>query len=184
MNDDGLEAASVRVLMEQYARLITTILDTEAEGGLADLDASSTPKPRREIIADEMERARAMAHPLSLALVFLNQGEELAGDGSTDVDSLESEFSERLKNVAVDARVERFGELTYGIFYHGSKEGVARWASGIQDAFPNEDESLAGGVSVGVAVMQERHSGADELKSDASAALLEAFQSGECIIVE
>ncbi len=184
MNDDGLEAASVRVLMEQYARLITTILDTEAEGGLADLDASTTPKPRREIIADEMERARAMAHPLSLALVFLNQGEELAGDGSTDVDSLENEFSERLKNVAVDARVERFGELTYGIFYHGSKEGVARWASGIQDAFPDEDESLSGGVSVGVAVMQERHSGAEELKSDASAALLEAFQSGECIIVE
>jgi len=184
MNDDGLEAASVRVLLEHYARLITTILDTEAEGGLADLDAVKTVKPRREIIADEMVRAREDVHPLSLALVYLNQGEDLSGDGSTDVTKLEDTFSNRLKNVAVDARVERFGELTYGIFYHGAADGLARWAGGIQDAFPEADESLSGGVSVGVVVMKDRHSGADELRSDATAALQKAFQSGECIIVE
>ncbi len=184
MNDDGLEAASVRVLLEQYARLVSTILDTEAEGGLADLDAVPSVKPRREIIADEMERAREDSHPLSLALVFLNQGEALTGDGSTDVTKLEDRFSNRLKNVAVDARVERFGELTYGIFYHGAYDGLARWASGIQDAFPQEDDLLSGGVSVGVVVMNERHQAADELRSDATAALQKAFQSGECIIVE
>jgi hypothetical protein len=180
MNDVGLEAASVRVLLEQYARLVSTILDTEAEGGLADLDATLPPKPRREIIAEEMERARSEHHPLSLALVFLNGGEEHEGE----VSDLESAFSSRLKGVAVDARVERFGELTYGIFYHGAKSGIAAWASRIQEGFPKEDADLPGGVSVGVAVMDDRHQSADELRTDATAALQEAFKSGECIIVE
>ena len=180
MNDVGLEAASVRVLLEQYARLVTTILDTEAEGGLADLDASSPPKPRREIITEEMERSRSEHHPLSLALVYLNNGEKAEGE----VAELENVFSGRLKSVAVDARIERFGELTYGIFYHGAKTGIAAWASRIQDGFPKDDAQLPGGVSVWVAVMQERHQSADELRSDATAALQEAFSSGECIIVE
>ncbi len=180
MNDVGLEAASVRVLLEQYARLVSTILDTEAEGGLADLDATLPLKPRREIITEEMERARSEHHPLSLALVHFNSGE----DGSEDVSELESAFYTRLKNVAVDARVERFGELIYGVFYHGANPGIAAWASRIQEGFPKDHESFPGGVSVGVAVMNDRHQNADELRSDVTAALQEAFQSGECIIVE
>ncbi len=180
MNEVGLEAASVRVLLEQYARLVSTILDTEAEGGLADLDASLPIKPRREIITEEMERARSAHHPLSLALVYFNGGE----DGADNLTELESAFYTRLKNVAVDARVERFGELTYGVFYHGAKSDIAAWASRIQESFPKDHRSLPGGVSVGVAVMQERHQSADEFRSDATAALQEAFQSGECIIVE
>lgn len=180
MNEVGLEAASVRVLLEQYARLVSTILDTEAEGGLADLDAGTPVKPRREIITEEMDRARSEKHPLSLALVYFNGGE----DGSENVNELESAFYSRLKNVAVDARVERFGELTYGIFYHGAKAGIAAWASRIQEGFPKDHRALPGGVSVGVAVLQERHQSADEFRSDATAALQEAFESGECIIVE
>lgn len=180
MNDGGLEAASVRVLLEQYARLVSTVLDTEAEGGLADLDSSGAMKPRREIISEEMDRARSHKHPLALALIYLNKGEQVEGD----VTELEMMFCNRLKNIAVDARVERFGELTYGVFYHGASQGVAGWAGRIQEAFPREDEELAGGVSVGVAVMQERHRVADDFRSDATAALQEAFQSGECIVVE
>jgi len=155
-------------------------LDTEAEGGLADLDATMPPKPRREIITEEMERSRSADHPLSLALVYLNGGESAEGE----VGELEEAMCSRLKNVALDARVERFGELTYGIFYHGAKAGIAAWAGRIQDGFPAEDTKLPGGVSVGVAVMQDRHQSADELRSDATAALQEAFSSGECIIVE
>lgn len=182
MNEDGLEAASVRVLLEQYARLVTTILDTidtDADGE----DTSEAPRPRREIIADEMEQARSLSHPLSLALVYLNRGEALSGDGSADVDGLEELFSKRLRSVALDARVERFGELTYGIFYHGAHDSLAEWASGIQNAFAEDAPDFEGGVSVGVAPFMERHDGADELRSEATAALQESFQSGECVIV-
>ncbi|HAY35945.1 MAG: hypothetical protein P8H65_09485 [Rhodothermales bacterium] len=180
MNDDGLEAASVRVLLEQYARLVSTVLDTEAEGGLANLDENTPAKPRREIIAEEMERARTHERSLSLVLVYLSQAEEL----DVDVDSVEESLCSRLKSIAVDARVERFGELTYGIFYQGSSQSVAGWAGRIQSAFPEDDDVLPGGVSVGAAVLGPRHVGPDELRSDATAALQEAFNTGECIIVE
>lgn len=182
MNEDGLEAASVRVLLEQYARLVTTILDTLDTSSAAD-DAVDAPRPRREIIADEMQQARSLSHPLSLALVYLNRGEALSGDGSADVQDLEEQFARELRSVAVDARVERFGELTYGIFYHGSHDSLADWASGIKDAFPEGSGLFEGGVSVGVAPFQERHEVADELRSEATAALQESFQSGECVIV-
>lgn len=185
MNDDGLEAASVRVLLEQYARLVSTILDTleMAPHAEAPQNVVQAPRPRREIIAEEMEQARSLSHPLSLALVYLNRGEALSGNGSADVEALEQEFSLRLRSVAVDARVERFGELTYGIFYHGAHEGLAHWASGIKEAFPEDDKEFEGGVSVGVVPFQERHAGADEFRSEAAAALHESFQSGECVIV-
>ena len=83
----------------------------------------------------------------------------------------------------LDARVERFGELTYGIFYHGAHDSLAEWASGIKNAFPEDAEDFEGGVSVGVAPFLERHEGADALRSEATAALQESFQSGECVIV-
>ncbi|MDA0683196.1 MAG: hypothetical protein O3A57_02110 [Bacteroidetes bacterium] len=184
MNDDGLESASVRVLLEQYARLVSTILDTTDEripDAAEDIEAL---RPRREIIADEMEHARTMALPLSLALVYLNRGEALSGDGSADVEGLEDSFSNRLRSVALDARVERFGELTYGVFYHGDHDQLAEWASRIKESFPDQDEPFEGGVSVGVVAMKDRHDGADELRAEATAALAESFQSGECIIVE
>lgn len=182
MNEDGLEAASVRVLLEQYARLVTTILDT-VDTDISSDESINTPRPRREIIADEMEQARSLSHPLSLALVYLNRGEALSGDGSADVDGLEDLFSKRLRSVALDARVERFGELTYGIFYHGAHDSLADWASGIKEAFPEHAQDFEGGVSVGVAPLLDRHDGADSLRSEATAALQESFQSGECVIV-
>lgn len=182
LHEDGLEAASVRILLEQYARLITTILDTLDTSPQAD-EASGAPRPRREIIADEMERARSLSHPLSLALVYLNKGEVLSGDGVVDVQDLEDQFEARLRSVALDARIERFGELTYGIFYHGTHDSLADWASGIKDAFPKEERLFEGGVSIGVAPFQERHDAADELRSEATAALQESFESGECVIV-
>jgi hypothetical protein len=182
LHEDGLEAASVRILLEQYARLVTTILDTLDTSSKAD-EASGAPRPRREIIADEMEQARTLSHPLSLALVYLNKGEALSGDGVGDIQDLEDQFESRLRSVALDARIERFGELTFGIFYHGDHDSLADWASGIKDAFPEEEKIFEGGVSIGVAPFQERHDAADELRSEATAALQESFESGECVIV-
>jgi len=184
VNDGGLEAAPVRVLLEQYARLISTILDTAAEGGLAEARQDDA-KPRRDIIQEEMERSRTMGHELSLALMFLNKGESLTGESRSDqVADLEVRFEGRLREVALDARIERFGELTYGVFYHGARENVAAWATDIQDAFADETGQLQGGVSIGVAMLGERHESPDDLRSHATSALQEAFETGECTIVE
>jgi GGDEF domain-containing protein len=184
VSDGGLEAASVRVLLEQYARLVTAILDTAADGGLAESRVDNT-KPRRDIISEEMERSRTLGHPLSLALVFLNKGESLAGDDrESRVAELEIAFEGRLREVAIDARIERFGELTFGVFYHGARQNVAAWASRIQDAFRGDEPDSMGGVSVGVVVYGPRHESPDDLRSHATAALQEAFETGECTIVE
>jgi len=182
LNEGGLEAAPVRILLEQYARLVTTILDTLDTGRGAE-EALDGPRPRREIIAEEMRQARSLSNPLALALVYLNKGEALSGDGMADIQLLEDQFESRLRSVARDARVERFGELTYGIFYHGAHDSLAAWASGIKDAFKVDEETFEGGVSIGVAPFQPRHDVADELRSEATAALQESFETGECVIV-
>ncbi len=184
MNDGGLESTSVPAVLEQYARLFSTLHETAARGELGSRDVEPSAKPRRDIISDEMESARSMSHPLALALVFLNRGEGLDETKSPEIHEMENAFEARLREVAGDGRVEQFGELTYGVFYRGEVESVASWASRLQTSFVDEEGHLQGGVSVGVAMMQERHKGPDDFRSDATAALKEAFETGECTIVE
>ncbi len=184
MDEAGLEFDSALPLLEQYARLFATLLECAATGDLDHSATHSEPKKRREIIDDEMKRARNGSHPLALALVYLNRGEELGERGVTEIHELESAFEARIRAVADHSRVEQFGELTFGVFYHGEVERVASWASRIQTSFVDERGRLQGGVSVGVALMHPRHKGPDDLRADATAALQEAFESGECTIVE
>ncbi len=182
VHDGGLESAAVRVLLEQYGRLMAVLLDTAADGDLAEGGADHG-KPRREIIADEMERSRSMGHDLSLALVLLNKAED-GGVPEEQLEDLEVRFEGRLREIALDARIERFGELTFGVFYHGERESVAAWAARIQEAFDEEEAPLDGGVSIGVVICGEQHGGPDSLRAHATAALQSAFETGECTIVE
>lgn len=184
MEDGGLEFESAGVLLEQYAKLFATLLECAASGDLDHDEMLSEPKKRREIIDDEMKRARIEAHPLALALVYLNRGESLGERGVTEIHELETAFEARIRAVTDDGRVEQFGELTFGVFYRGEFDQVASWASRLQTSFVDERGRLQGGVSVGVAMMNSRHKGPDDLRSDATAALQEAFESGECTIVE
>ena len=184
MNDRGLESESALNLLAQYATLILTLLESAARGDLIATKPEKGVKPRREIIADEMQKARKESQPLALALVFLNRGEEIVSSGETDINEMESVFAARLREVATSGRVEQFGELTFGVFYRGNAETVASWASHLQSAFVDADGHLRGGVSVGVALLNARHESPDDLRSDATAALQEAFETGECTIVE
>jgi GGDEF domain-containing protein len=184
MNDGGLESTSAHILLEQYATLLQSLLESVERGDLAPQKPEKSVKPRRDIIADEMQKARKESKPLALALVFLNRGEEIVGSGETDIVEMESVFEARLREVATSGRVEKFGELTYGVFYRGTADTVAAWASRLQTAFVDTDGHLRGGVSVGVAQLNARHESPDDLRSDATAALQEAFESGECTIVE
>ena len=187
MEPDTFDSAQAVQMLEQYVPLIETIPATEAtpveEARPATPSGSEVVRPRREIIREEMEVARTSGSPLALGLVFLNSGEKMAGATSEQIDIIETEFELRLKAVAGESVVEHFGELTYGVFYHGDPGDVADWAANLQSSFDQQHGLLEGGVSVGVAVLGDRHEGPDEFRAEATAALKEAFDTGECTVV-
>jgi hypothetical protein len=199
--DVDLEAS--RSLLEQYAETVGMLRDAEdadvpagrresapetgeeTHGGssAAPVDGEGEPpRPRREIIAEEMRAADAGDDDLALVLVHLNRAESIARRGEEAVATAERLLRTRLEHLAPGQRVERFGELTYGLFPRRGLEEVESWAADLQDAMAEETGELEGGVSVGVAVRGPRHD-ADELRADATEALREAYETGTCTIV-
>lgn len=181
MEDGGLGSERQSHLIDQFVHLLATLMDT----GIQDRTGQNVTKlrPRREIIADEMSRARKSGHSLALALVHLQQAEHVAEKGAPVVRKTEQALESRLKRALEDGRVERFGELTYGVFYIGSVSEVERWAISLQRELATETGLLEGGVSIGIAMLDERHESADELRADATEALREAFETGACTII-
>jgi len=159
--------------------------DQEAIGATtgADLngEATGSPRPRRGIIADEMEAAQSASEDLALALVHLNRAESIARRGEEAVASAERLFQARLEQLAPNQRVERFGELTYGIFFREGVEAIEPWMADFESAMAQEKGELEGGVSVGVAVWDEEDP--EALRTEATEALREAYETGTCTIV-
>lgn len=181
--DHGIEVAPEAEMPEEPA----------ADGTPASADASASPeppadstdeepRPRREIIAEEMEAADAASEDLALVLVHLNRAESIARQGEEAVAATERHLRSRLEDLAPGRRVERFGELTYGIFVRSGVDEVEGWAADLQDSMAQETGKLEGGVSVGVAVRDVRHD-AEGLRADATDALLEAYETGTCTII-
>ena len=56
--------------------------------------------------------------------------------------------------------------------------------SKLQDELLQEGEYFEGGVSIGIALLQDRHKDADDFRADATEALREAFESGATTIIE
>ncbi len=184
MGDSGLDRAAARGTLGEFGRLVQSFI-TRGIPPLTRSTPTGVPlRPRREIIADEMEAARAGGGPLALALVYLNRAEAIGERGPVDVGEADAVLRERLEAAASGGRVERFGELTYGIFRRAQVDETALWASDLQAGMAREGGSLQGGVSVGIAMLGDRHDGPDELRSDATAALRESFETGECVILE
>jgi hypothetical protein len=151
--------------------------------GTADpADASDEPRPRRDIIAEEMRAADAADAALALVLVHLNRAESIARRGEKAVAAAERHLRSRLEDLAPGVRVERFGELTYGLFVRSGVEEVEAWAAELQEAMARETGELEGGVSVGVAVRRNGHD-PEALRADATDALLEAYETGTCTII-
>lgn len=203
-----LGSSRARSLLEHYADMASLLLDTdpsapsddgepqpeenaEEEASLSSPveqkesaeEVDDEPRPRREIIAEEMRAADAASEELALVLVHLNRAESIARRGEDAVASAERLFRARLEQMAVNERVERFGELTYGVFFRGGAEAVEPWASDLQKVMAQETGELEGGVSVGVAVWSPRHDGPEDLRGDATEALWEAYETGACTIV-
>lgn len=163
----------------------TTASEAAAEeAAQAARDAEKTPRPRSEIIAEEMHDADLERHELALVLVHLNRAESIARRGGDAVASAERLLRIRLEDAAPGSRVTRFGELTYGVFFRGGADQVEPWALDLQDELAEERGELEGGVSVGVAVRGPRHDRPETLRADATRALREAYETGTCTIIE
>jgi len=147
--------------------------------------ADETPRPRREIVAEEMVAADDEQAPLALVLVHLNRAEVLAQEGDDVVAAGERKLRGRLEDAAPGSRVTRFGELTYGVFFRGEADAVEPWAIDLQHEMADEAGILEGGVSIGVAMRADRHDGRPEaLRTDATEALRQAYESGAATIIE
>ena len=142
------------------------------------------PRPRSEIIAEEMKRADHNNTHLALVLVHLNRSESIARAGEEAVASAEEALRDRLRRAAPEQRVERFGELTYGVFFRGGLSHVEPWAINMQDQMDAATGELEGGASIGVAMRGPRHDTPEALRADATQALHEAYKTGTCTIIE
>jgi hypothetical protein len=157
--------------------------DASTEPPKSEDESSDQPRPRREIIAEEMEAADAGNEDLALVLVHLNRAESIARRGEEAVATAEQLFRTRLEHFAPGQRVERFGELTYGLFPRRDVEAVEGWVADLQEVMDQETGELEGGVSVGVAVRNSRHD-PEDLRADATRALQKAYETGTSTIVE
>ena len=197
-----LASSRARRLLEHYAEMADLLLDSDPpaplestdqenaplEDPMRDTEESETgnedlPPPRRTIIAEEMDAAQESADSLALALVHLNRAESIARRGEDVVATTERRMRARLEQEAPGHRIERFGELTYGIFLRGDAEEAEEWAVAVQDAMADETGALEGGISVGVAVQGPSHTEPERLRADATEALREAYETGTCTIV-
>lgn len=142
------------------------------------------PRPRLEIIAEEMEVARATDIPLALALVHVNRSEMLAEQGQDTVEQAEALLLDALEEMAAGQRVERFGELTYGIFYQGTIDDVEAWTVHTHQKMQRRSDLLKGGVSIGVTMMGPRHKHAKALRTEAMKALHESYKSGAPALID
>lgn len=182
MEMSGLETQRSQRLLADFGRLVQSFIGRPVTR--AKVPSGEPLRSRRDIIAEEMRGSRDQQKPLSLALVHFNRAEAVGQAGEAHVRDTEAELYGKLVEVAEGARVERFGELTFGVFRKEDADGVAEWASNLQLRLASEQGLLSGGISIGVSVLGDRHDSPDQLRSDATAALQESFETGECIILE
>jgi hypothetical protein len=142
------------------------------------------PRPRSEIIADEMEKAHQTERTLSLVLVHLNRADTLDDKGEETVQRAEHELQQYLQECAPQARVTRFGEVTYGVFVHEPVDIVCDWAVDLHDSLAYEEEGiLRGGSSVGVAVWNGQDA-PKAFRANATEALRDSYMSGHCSVID
>lgn len=140
-------------------------------------------RPRHEIISEEIARARARGQELALALVLLNNAESVSKLGRGLIQQVEESMLKNLRRSAMSHRVEKFGELLFGVFTDGRRANLEVWHQQVRSAIAEDNVNLDGGVTIGIAVLNERHTDAIALREDARKALVEAFNRGGRTVV-
>ena len=148
-------------------------------------EAKEDARPRSEIVDEEIWRAQDQGTSLALALVYLNCAEDIADEGGQRaVMQAESLLVQRLRETVRGARVERFGELLFGVFFKEAGEAVEQWAIRLQQDMLADSRLPGGGaVSIGIAVLDDGNASAEALRGEATQALREAFATGMPTIV-
>ncbi len=182
MNDTDLREPYRQGLLTQFAGLLRAILDMIELDGTLDASGENA-RPRREIIEEEMARVRSEGGRLMLALVHLNDAEQIAAGGRIAVAAAERALEAALKK-SPDDRVERFGELTFGVFHDDPEADAENFAHDLQQRLGADRGALKGGASIGIAVLADRHQTPESLREDVTEALREAYETGTCTIVE
>jgi hypothetical protein len=123
-----------------------------------------------------MAAARTDGRPLALALVYRADAEDVAAQGARAVEAGEALLRRRIVEASPDGRVERFGELTYGVFMAASGVQIESWAEELLTA-PHPDDASAptAPLLVGAVVLTEAHDGPDAFRAAAMRALEEAY---------
>ena len=169
---DGLAHERISVLMSQFVATFGVLLRTVDTAKQAD-------RPRLEIIAEEMARARSRDQGVALALAILNRAEQLTASGQeSEQKEAEALMVFKLKNASPNCRVLQVGPLTFGIFIYGGFQEVEYWDRRAHNAFENEEGLLGGGISIGVSILQARHKIAQDWRNEAKHALIEAYTTG------
>lgn len=184
MREHILDSEEKQLLSTHFAHLLGNIL----EMGICDellQESKEDVRPRSEIIDEEIWQARDEGTPLALALVYLNRAEEVADEGGKRVVmQAEGLLVQRLRETVQGARVERFGELMFGVFFKEEGVAVEQWAIRFQQDMLSYSGLLEDGVSIGIALLHEGNASAEDLRREATEALRQAFDTGMCTIVE
>jgi hypothetical protein len=165
IDESGLSHPRATELLEAFGNTLSLMLYREDPN-----------RPRREIITEEMARARQQGTQLALAITVPQKAEILTRSYGDVLSKTEQLFSECLQSAAPDSRVVKFGEITYGIFIDGRKEQLETWHKDIQSAIKNQGGLLTGGIYVGIARMTEKHKSPDDLRDEATRALIRAHE--------
>ncbi len=168
----GLTHPRAAELVEHFAQTLSLLFYKEDPN-----------RPRNEIIAEEIALARSQDQSLALALVLLNESESIAAAGQAVISRVEELLRERLQNASESSRVVRFGELMFGVFTDGRRQEIETWNDRIQTSIANDDGFLSSGVTIGIAVLDDQHQHASQLRSDAMQALLQAYESNTRTVV-
>ena len=182
MREQTLNSRETLGLISDFAHLLGAVIENESKNGWAG-PLSQKARPRREIIDEEIKRSNEKGTPLALALVYLNKAEEVAERGKPAIAQTEASLRTHLYASAQGTRIERFGELTFGVFLREEAANVEAWAERVQQNLEHNRGNLEGGVSIGIAL----HVGQDDpdyLRESATRALCMALESSMCTIVE
>lgn len=174
--EDGLSHPQVHAMLEQFTQTLGILL---VDGD----PIKPRPRPRREIIQEEMTQARVREQELALAIVVLNRADYVASLGEAVVLEAEDRLRMLLREVSSASRVVRFGELLFGVFLGGAMEELEAWDQSVHTALSAEKGLLEGGVSVGIARLTDKHESPNDFREDAVTALRAAYKSGKYTIV-
>lgn len=140
--------------------------------------------PQRDVIGKEMMKARADDHALALALVYLyGDVDAFAARENRTVEEVEENVLRALRELTPNGRVERFGEMGFGVFHYGEVNEITEWVKRTHETINAYHSPEEGQISIGVAMLSDRHRNPDDLQVDAARALRAAYETGESTIL-